>query len=504
MALPLPKVVADTGPGGGVVTSMRGSNALSNDMLQNVIKGAEADYAPYTNYANAASKIAYSQFVGPQSIANILNNPNSRGMMTKDQYNNLLSAYSRQISSPSNAMESLPVPGASRGNGLLGMIINKLSGAGSSQTDDQNVPAMSPESMGSGNPMSEPMASSAPDNAPPSPVNIGGVNIPNALSNQPSSLTGSSPTYNRNVNALGAGTMGAASPQAVINAGEEGLKAQAAAEGSTITQQWKERQDEIKDQVSGAQEMTRQLDKLDDARSRLKSIDVAGLKIPLESGALTGWLRGFSDAAQDSDLAANNLVAARLKAWQTGKVTNMDLGFGKGLKPSRVMNDEAYNNEVNYEHGLSDRTQEYPAFANVAQAKGLLPAQADAIWARYANEKPFYDPQTKQVLDKNLEKWEDYLTPESIQETFSPNFRKQMETYRKNMAGGNPESDQKMMESYNQFHQAPSGASQRLAKHLELPSFDSQKAFNDWYGKQDKIVKDAVKIYLKNGSKGAK
>ena len=53
---------------------MRGSNALSSDMLNNVIKGAEADYAPYTNYANAASKIAYSQFVGPQSIANILNN----------------------------------------------------------------------------------------------------------------------------------------------------------------------------------------------------------------------------------------------------------------------------------------------------------------------------------------------------------------------------------------------------------------------------------------------
>jgi len=500
MALPLPKVVADTAPGGGVVTSMRGSNALSNDMLQNVIKGAEADYAPYTNYANAASKIAYSQFVGPQSIANILNNPNSRGMMTKDQYNNLLNAYSRQISSPTNAMASLPVPGASRGNGLLGMIINKLSGGGNAPTDTQNEPAMAPESMGSGNPMAEPMAPTAPiDNS------VGGATNPFSTgANQPSALPGSAPTYNRNANALGTGTMGAASPQAVTNAGEAGLKSQSEAEGKAITEQWQQRQDEARESVSGAQEMTRQLEKLDDARSRLKRVNIAGIDIPLESGAIAGRLPGFSDAAQDSDLALNNLVAARLKAWQTGKVTNMDLGFGKGLKPGRFMNDAAYNNEVNYEHGLSDRMQEYPAYLAKVQQLGLLPVQSDAIWARYVNEKPFYDPQKKEVLDKNLGTWESYLTPESVQETFSPSFRKQMETYRKNMAGGNPESDKKIMGSYNQFNQEPSGASQRLAKHLELPSFDSQKAFNDWYGKQDKIVKDAVKIYLKNGSKGAK
>lgn len=501
MALPLPQVVANTGPGGGVVTSMRGSNALSTDMLNNMIKGSQADYAPWTNYANAASKIAYSQFVGPQSIANILNSPNTRGMFSPDEYKNLLNAYSRQVSSPSNAMGNLPQPGASRGNGLLGMIVNKLTGGGEAdgQSEPQNALSMPSDSMPSDNvnPMAGPAAQ---------PVSNTGTGITNPLgigSTQPGALPGSTPTYNRNAGVLGAGTYGASSPQAVTEAGEEGLKAQSAAEGKTITDQWKERQDDIKDQVAGAQEMTRQLDKLDDARSRLKKVNIAGIDIPLESGAIAGRLPGLSDAAQDSDIALNNLVAARLKAWQTSKITNMDLGFGKGLKPGRYMNDAAYNNEVNYEHGLSDRTQEYPAFAAVAQSKGLLPSQADTIWARYANEKPFYDPKSKRVLDQNLEKWEDYLTPESMQETFSPSFRKQMETYRQNMAGGNPEQDKKIMGTYNEFKSAPSGASQRLAKHLDLPNFKSQKEFSDWFKKQDKIVKDAVRLNLQKGSQGS-
>lgn len=494
MALPLPKVVSDVGPGGGLVTSMRGANALSNDMLDNVIKGAEAQYAPYTAYSNAASKLAYSQFVAPQAIANVLTSPNSRGMFTPEAYNNLANVFSRQVSSgPSTAMASLPPP-KSRSAGLLDMIVNKLSSIGQQPTQTGSSGDMAGydtnNASNAGNPLSySPGQPSSPGEPAANPFSPTG---------SPSDLAGSSPTYSRNTNALMPGTFGAANPAAITSAGEAGLKSQSEAEGKAITDQWKERQDDINEQVKGAQEMKRQLAKLDDARSRLKVFKFDNLEIPLESGPISGRLPGFSDAAQDSDIALNNLVAARLKAWQSNRITNMDLGFGKGLKAGRYMNDESYRNEVNYENGLASRTEEYPAFASIAQSKGLLPAQADAIWARYANEKPFYDPKTKEVIDKNLETWEDYLTPQSMQETFSPQLRKQMESYRKNMAGGNPEQDEKIQKNYNEFKSTPSPAAKMLAKKLQLPDFKSQDEFKSWYAKQDKMVKDAVRLKLGN------
>ena len=74
MALPLPKVIPDTMAGGGLVTSMRGMNALSNDMLDNQIKGVQAQYAPLTTQADAASKLAYANLMGPQFLAKLMGN----------------------------------------------------------------------------------------------------------------------------------------------------------------------------------------------------------------------------------------------------------------------------------------------------------------------------------------------------------------------------------------------------------------------------------------------
>lgn len=74
MALPLPKVVADVGPGGPLVTAMRGGNALSQDMLDTQIKGVQAKYAPLTTQAEAASKLAYANLMGPQFMAKLMGN----------------------------------------------------------------------------------------------------------------------------------------------------------------------------------------------------------------------------------------------------------------------------------------------------------------------------------------------------------------------------------------------------------------------------------------------
>ena len=153
MVLPLPKVVADVGPGGPLVTSLLGTNALTKSNFENVIKQSEAEYAPYTNYANAASKIAYSQFVGPQAIASIINNPATRGMFTRSQYTALANAFANQVKNPAMTMANLPVPSQQRPGGILGLVnfIAKLAGI---NTPSQNAVSRIPSSSNGFNPIS--------------------------------------------------------------------------------------------------------------------------------------------------------------------------------------------------------------------------------------------------------------------------------------------------------------------------------------------------------------
>jgi len=74
MALPLPRVVPDVGPGGGLVTAMGGINKLSNDMILRKINEIKKQYAPTTMQAEAASKLAYANLMGPQFLAKLLGN----------------------------------------------------------------------------------------------------------------------------------------------------------------------------------------------------------------------------------------------------------------------------------------------------------------------------------------------------------------------------------------------------------------------------------------------
>jgi hypothetical protein len=74
MALPLPRVVADVGPGGGLVTAMGGMNSLANDRLLRQMNEIKKQYMPTTMQAEAASKLAYANLMGPQFLAKLLGN----------------------------------------------------------------------------------------------------------------------------------------------------------------------------------------------------------------------------------------------------------------------------------------------------------------------------------------------------------------------------------------------------------------------------------------------
>lgn len=85
MALPLPRVIPDVGPGGGIVTAMGGINSLANDMSLRKINETKAKYAPLTTQAEAASKLAYANLMGPQFMAKLMANPGFLGNTPNDQ-----------------------------------------------------------------------------------------------------------------------------------------------------------------------------------------------------------------------------------------------------------------------------------------------------------------------------------------------------------------------------------------------------------------------------------
>lgn len=92
MELPLPKVVADVGPGGPLVTAMGGMNSLANDMILRKINQIKKQYAPLTAQAEAASKLAYANLMGPQFLAKIMQNSGALANLTEEQKNKALSA----------------------------------------------------------------------------------------------------------------------------------------------------------------------------------------------------------------------------------------------------------------------------------------------------------------------------------------------------------------------------------------------------------------------------
>jgi hypothetical protein len=148
MALPLPRVVADVGPGGPAVTSLRGMNALINDIYGNQIKKVQAEYAPTTVPAEAASKWAYANLMGPQFIAKLMGNPdvvaNSPQLQNPQTINTLYQAGTGQgLGNP-----FLTMPGVPQQNqgGLLGHIVNGVRNAfGFGGQQPQNAMSQPPQ-----------------------------------------------------------------------------------------------------------------------------------------------------------------------------------------------------------------------------------------------------------------------------------------------------------------------------------------------------------------------
>lgn len=174
MALPLPRVVPDVGPGGGIVTAARGVNALEESQLNNEIKRAQAKYAPQQAYADAASKIAYANMLPYQIQATVMSNPllwqalkdnpNAMGTMLQD--------FAKNVPQGKNILGGMQMPPPNSGgfgSGLLGMFLNKIMGNGAQQQQPMNPMQQQPQQP----PSSNPFAQNGMMGTPPSPMGQG-------------------------------------------------------------------------------------------------------------------------------------------------------------------------------------------------------------------------------------------------------------------------------------------------------------------------------------------
>jgi hypothetical protein len=129
MALPLPRVVPDTGPGGGLVTAMGGINALHNAMIEKKINQIKAQYMPLTSQAEAASKLAYANLMGPQFLSKLLGNEGALANMSEDQKKQILGLVSRAgVNNSGNPLAQMPQAQAPQHTGVGQPSTNNFAG----------------------------------------------------------------------------------------------------------------------------------------------------------------------------------------------------------------------------------------------------------------------------------------------------------------------------------------------------------------------------------------
>lgn len=112
-------------PGGGLVTALDGINALSNAMLNTQINRIKKEFAPLTSRAEAASKLAYANLMGPQFLAKLLNNPDALANLSESEKKNILNTVQGAGAGLSglNALNQMP-----GGEGIGHHATNALSG----------------------------------------------------------------------------------------------------------------------------------------------------------------------------------------------------------------------------------------------------------------------------------------------------------------------------------------------------------------------------------------
>lgn len=445
MALPLPKVVADVEAGGPFVTAAKGMNSLRK--LQ-----AEAEYAPYTAYANALSKSAYGQTAPATALAQILSSP-AAANMDPALYNQLASQANNSLRSFNTGFIPNPQTGGGFGNSLaghvIGGIINRLAPGMMNQI--QNNP--------SGQVNSAQNAMVSPETSPATSGNAPGYNT------QFSRQAG---------NTQVPGSMGANNPSAVNAAGTAALTTTATGQAANQNELQKQRSAAISAQSQTATQALKTLKAFsrnyDKSSYKGQFIGKEAENIPTLPGGnvspeqlanryasqyLTD-IAGLGDTPAGRTDEGRSLIAS-------GK---FDLSLDKDAKKEMMESTEAKLNRVtNLQDFMNDFYQRNP---------GATDNELVAMMNAYNRYAPSYDYEKGKPLPQNDKKFRDFTSPEALQ------------SYRNNG-------------DYNPYAGNKNGKSSSVEKIFDLTGFKNDHDFNQWYWKQNNSTKKQVDKQLKAG-----
>jgi len=418
--IPLPKVIADTGPGGNVLTGMQGAN-------QQAISRAQAQYAPQQAYANALLTTQQAQWLPYQYKMQALSNPLLWAAAAQNPalQQQLTTMLSNPMQGTSLAQGSNIKP-PSINNSLLGLLFHKLI----SPTQTSN--AVSPQGL---NQESSQQGSGIMMNSPDPMTN----QRVNPIQN-PQGGVGVLPEST--IGRVGQGNpLAGVNPASISQAQSSALNTTATSEAAAQSAMWKDIYDTDIHQANGAQNNNNLLDDFKNASNRLGWAERGPIATAL------GRAPAFTNAASDTDKAAIALGDAVARAQQSGHINIADREIYKGMKPSRDMPTESRQHLVDYISSMNNRIGEKPAFDVKAQQLGLNPQQAQSAWIYYTKKRPFYDGKTNKINEDNLGSWEDFLTPDKIQEALSPKQQKSAEKEMKSSSEVN--NDQSLQQPVN-------------------------------------------------------
>lgn len=175
MNLPLPKVLSDVQPGGGIYTTY---NALTQNALANRKQEIENQYSPITKQAEAASKLAYANLMGPQFLAKVMGNENLLANLTPQQQQAGLQKVFGAGSGSGTGMGSgmnfggMVQPSSSPAQKVINYLGQQLGFGGDSTRSNNafNAPMSAPQQQA---PMQQPTQASQPQPSGPASVNSG-------------------------------------------------------------------------------------------------------------------------------------------------------------------------------------------------------------------------------------------------------------------------------------------------------------------------------------------